>query len=414
MRRAAAALVCAALVGCGTAESPRPVVTAHTLPSGPGAMAPNLFATASGDVLMSWLERDGDGHALKFARLDTGGAWSDPRTIARGTDWFANWADFPAIVETTGGALVAHWLQKSGPATYAYDVMVVRSTDGGATWSEPMRPHDDGTQTEHGFVSLLPLDDGDVQVVWLDGRNTHGGGHGAHQHGRGIAHGAMTLRTRVLHADGSWGDEESLDDSVCDCCQTTAVSTDRGITVAYRDRTAGEVRDTWLTSRRDGRWTQPAALSDEGWEITACPVNGPMLAARGDRVVAAWFTAADGNARVRAAFSRDGGDSFDAPVDMDAGKALGRVATLWLDDGSALVSWLAAVDGGEAEIRMKRLHPDDGSSPHIVVARSAAARASGFPRIARHGERVLVVWTDPAEPRTLRGALIDPSTPRGR
>ena len=47
------------------------------------------------------------------------------------------------------GALFAHWLAKSGPSTYAYDVHVVRSTDDGKTWSTSIVPHRDGTRTEH-------------------------------------------------------------------------------------------------------------------------------------------------------------------------------------------------------------------------------------------------------------------------
>ncbi|MER8349348.1 sialidase family protein, partial [Acinetobacter baumannii] len=78
--------------------------------------------------------------------------WSAPRTIAEGGDWFVNWADTPHIAATADGALWAHWLQKSAAATYAYDVVLARSADGGASWSAPLRVNDDGTPTEHGFV----------------------------------------------------------------------------------------------------------------------------------------------------------------------------------------------------------------------------------------------------------------------
>ncbi len=116
------------------------------LPSGAGAVAPNLAPARDGGVWLSWIEPVADGHALKFAHRATDGAWSEARTIAQGADWFVNWADFPAIAETADGVLVAHWLQKSGPDVYAYDVMVTRSTDGGATWSAPDRPHADRTR----------------------------------------------------------------------------------------------------------------------------------------------------------------------------------------------------------------------------------------------------------------------------
>ncbi len=373
-------------------------VAAVVLPSGAGAVAPNTSNAPDGSVLLSWIEPAGEGHALKFARLRDG-EWSAPRTIATGDRWFVNWADFPALVELDDGTLIAHWLQKSGPSTYAYDVMVTRSSDGGASWSEPERPHDDGTQTEHGFVTLLPVSDDTLRLVWLDGRETSGG-HGGHD---GEGGGAMTLRTRTLASDGTWGDGELLDASVCDCCQTAAVATERGVTVAYRDRTEEEIRDLLHTSLRGGRWTAPYALRDDGWKINACPVNGPALATDGRRVVASWFTGAGDIPRVFASFSEDGGDSFGEPVLLDEGTTLGRVHAVLLRDGSALTSRL---DGGDSPaIRVQRVHPDGRTDPPLTVAQSSAARASGFPRLAHIGDNVLVVWTEPGGLRAARVSL---------
>ena len=106
-------------------------------------------------VLLSWIERSGDLASLKFSERTTSG-WSAPRTIASGRDWFVNWADVPSVLRLPSGALVAHWLQKSAPTTYAYDVRLSYSTDDGKTWSPSFLPHHDGTPTEHGFVSMFP------------------------------------------------------------------------------------------------------------------------------------------------------------------------------------------------------------------------------------------------------------------
>jgi len=60
----------------------------------------------------------------------------------------------------------------------------------------------------------------------------------------------------------------------------------------------------------DGAWANPVATGAEGWEIEGCPVNGPAIAAAGDRVAVAWFTAAGDTPRVRFASSTDGAASF--------------------------------------------------------------------------------------------------------
>ena len=78
-------------------------------PAAPGATTPNLTVAADGKVYMSWLEPADSGHALRFSVLENR-AWSEPRTIRSGRDFFVNWADFSSIQVLDGGRLAAHWL----------------------------------------------------------------------------------------------------------------------------------------------------------------------------------------------------------------------------------------------------------------------------------------------------------------
>ncbi|HSC27550.1 MAG TPA: hypothetical protein VLD67_09760, partial [Vicinamibacterales bacterium] len=111
-------------------------------PAGPGSAQPQLSVSDKG-VLLSWVERAGTRSALKFAERSASG-WSPAKTVASGDNWFVNWADVPSVVRLADGTLAAHWLQKSGPGTYAYDVRLAYSKDDGQTWSESFTPHDDG------------------------------------------------------------------------------------------------------------------------------------------------------------------------------------------------------------------------------------------------------------------------------
>lgn len=63
------------------------------------------------------------------------------------------------------------------------DVMFARSTDGGLTWSDPVKINDDNDPTAYqwfGTLSVAP--DGRIDVVWLDTRNDPGGFHSALYH----------------------------------------------------------------------------------------------------------------------------------------------------------------------------------------------------------------------------------------
>jgi len=367
-------------------------------PGAAGSGEPNL-AVHNGRVILSWLEpAEGERHALRFATWE-GSDWSEARTIAEGENFFVNWADFPSVVELPDGRLAAHWLVRSGPGTYSYDVHIAQSADGGDTWGAGVVPHRDGTETEHGFVSLFAGANGVLEAIWLDGRNfAAGDGHGGH----GGAD--MTLRHTTVSADGSLGPETLLDDRICDCCQTSVATTSRGPIAVYRDRSADEVRDISVIRRTDGRWTEPRPVHRDGWQIAGCPVNGPAAAADGEQVAVAWFTAANETPRAKLAFSSDAGATFGQPVSIDDGDPLGRVDVALLDGGDALVTWLERV-GEAAEIRARRVSPSGEVGRSWLISGTAAARGSGFPRMARVGDRVVFAWTEVGEPSRVRTAV---------
>src|SRR5688572_4549062 len=102
-------------------------------PAGANAAQPQLSVSGRG-VLLSWIERVGGQASLKFAERTTSG-WTPARTVASGENWFVNWADVPSVVRLDDGTLGAHWLQKSGPDTYAYDVRLSYSKDDGKSWA---------------------------------------------------------------------------------------------------------------------------------------------------------------------------------------------------------------------------------------------------------------------------------------
>jgi hypothetical protein len=336
-------------------------------------------------VWLSWVESvDSTRDALRYATFD-GTTWSTPRTVATGTDWFVNWADVPSLRPLPDGRYVAHYLESSGPGVFAYDVRVTQTTTGG-TWQPAITPHRDGTPTEHGFVSLLPWA-GDVLTVWLDGRRMHPSDAEGDSHGSG----PMTLRSARLTPDGRIEQPTLLDDRVCECCPTSAVRTADGVLVAYRNRSANEIRNIGLIRFNGTTWSDPYLLHDDGWQINGCPVNGPALAANGNHVVAAWFTAPDGTPRVQIAFSEDGGQRFGDPVVIDDNRPTGRADAVLLDDGSALVSWIGQDANGSA-LRVRRVQPDGTVGTPHTVASVSRSRRTGMPRMVRTGDRVYWTW----------------------
>ncbi len=350
----------------------------------PRSVTPNLATGADGRLIVTWLEPMGPSpsarYALRFA-VRHRGRWSPPATIHESDRFFVNWADFASLTETGDGRWVAHWPEKTAPATYAYHVMIAVSADQGRTWSPPRRVHDDSSATEHGFVAMAPSATG-VDLAWLDGRAMQGG-----------ERGEMSVRTRTLLADGRWGPEVALDTRTCECCQVTMTRTPDGLVVAYRDRSPGEVRDIAVVREGNGRWSEPRVVAADGWEHRACPVNGPALVSQGQRVDLVWFTGVGGANRVWLARSTDGGATFGSRIRIDEGETLGRVDAEPLGDGSVLVVWLEGRSAEQAEWRVRRVAADGRAGPSRVVATVPRARLAGFPRLARTAEGVWLAYT---------------------
>ncbi len=373
------------LVSC--AEKPKEeaaLINYIDAPSGPNSSLPHMFSNTK-HTLMSWVEKVDDSTTqLKYARL-IDAAWQEPQLIIQDRDWFVNWADFPAIAENHGN-LIAHVLKKSSSETFSYDVKLNVLPKGSSTWTTNLQLHSDTTKTEHGFVTLLPYMQDSFFVTWLDGRNTSGSGHDHHG-------GAMSIRAAEVSADGLVRNEYLLDERTCDCCQTTAAITDNGPIVIYRDRSEDEVRDMSIVRRVDGEWTQPKPVYNDNWQINGCPVNGPKAAAIGNNLVVAWFTAANNEAKVKVAFSSDGGENFDIPIHIGDSTVMGRVDIAMIDSENAIVSWMETNDT-EAQIMGVKVHKSGKIGVPVIISRLDASRKTGFPQMELVGDKVYFAWTD--------------------
>ncbi|CAN7256792.1 sialidase family protein [Pseudoxanthomonas sp. LjRoot143] len=405
----------------GTADTPSavasPVVEAWALPTPAGAAQPDLVAAPDGTLLLSWLEPAGE-DALRFRlsqwRGDAASAvWTAPVTIAEGDDFFRNWADTPHVFALQDGSLWAHWLRSTGPSRMDYGIDLVRSGDGGATWTSPQFVHPSGTSGDHGFVTFWPQSRDRLGIAWLDSRQKAAAGHTGHD-GGGHDHAgsaAMMLRAATYDTQAKQMGEWPLDVSTCDCCTTASAVTDRGAVVVYRGRSAGEIRDTRIVRFDGERWTPPRDVHTDGWQIAGCPVNGPVVVAKGSRVWVAWYTEAEGVPELRAARSDDAGDTFAEPVTLAKGtQVLGRLA-LALAGDHLLASWLEQTPDERQSLVLGRYDAAWTQPQRVEVATlSARGRASGIPRMQWRGDAAWLAWVDVdgEVPRVLGARVVFP------
>ncbi|WP_225000083.1 hypothetical protein [Cesiribacter sp. SM1] len=388
-------LTAAVLAGCATEEKKAEVKAEEQLvfsqlpfPADSLARYPHLLADEENNRLwMSWMvQHNSDSASLWMAEMDGAtGIWKEPELVHAGKSLMVNWADYPHLLPN-GKQPGVLFLQIADPtAPYAYHVMYKEAG------KAAQRLHSDSSATEHGFVSAAALPGGRQGIVWLDG-NKYAGAEDAHGHGHG---GEMTLRFRSLAADGKLQQATEVDGRTCDCCNTAMVATPEGAIVFYRDRSEEEIRDIYYTRYAAGSWSEPRPVHNDGWEMRACPVNGPAADARGAKVAVAWFTGAGGNNRVQLRFSEDAGESWGPVLVADSLQPMGRVGVKLLSGGSALLSWL----DGEGRLVLRQVNPEGQMGEIQPLADSLSSRKSGFPQLVRLNEKVYLAWTQP-EPYT--------------
>jgi hypothetical protein len=373
-----------------------------------GSLLPQMVSLGSGRSVVSWLEPRADkGYRFRASvRLD--GRWGTPVTLDDSTSIAMFSDDLPGVAPLPGGSLMAYWERRNGSTAdpYATEIQLARSEDLGQTWTPMPSPHRDGTLGQHSFIAAFTQADR-LGLVWLDAQKQRfmpGQG----PDGKDKRHGAIGLRYASFAPDGRQLDDAVFIDPVtCECCPTAAAVTSRGPVVAYRDRfwpdmppeevphLKDSVRDIHVMRLEQGVWTKPIRVHADNWTINLCPANGPAIDAINEDVVVAWWTAADSNPRVSAAFSSDAGDTFSPPVVVSGKPAAGQVTVVMVDNGrAAIVGWL---EEGKAWARWVGRNGRLGEP----LALGLAPSRTRLPRWIAEGEVVLAFWTNQTDSERL-------------
>jgi len=344
---------------------------------------PNLVSS-NGSLTLSWISSKEENKAsLNYSRYMEG-RWIKPQVIASGSDWFINWADFPAHAINQDLIITSH-LKKSASGKYTYDVVLNLQKLSGEKIKEDFLLNTDGVKAEHGFVSIIANNKKGFFITWLDGRNTI-------EKKLDGEHKPMTIRFAEITDKGDVIKESELDASTCDCCQTSIAITNDGPIVVYRDRGEKEVRDIYSVKNINGTWEEPNVVHDDGWIINGCPVNGPKVAVNSKDLAIAWFTVFNDNPLVNVSFSKNNGNSFGAPVKVNDHDAIGRVDVSFLNDKEVIVSYMEVDDIG-TYLRIKKVSFDGKISEPITISKIDGGRNTGVPQLEIIDSEIFIVWT---------------------
>ena len=344
---------------------------------------PSLVCVEGALSLSCLSSNEGNKSTLNFSQLKEG-KWTNTQTMATGSNWFVNWADFPAHA-INENLILSSYLKKSDSGTYTYDVILSLQKLSGEKVKEDFLLNTDCVKADHGFVSIIPNHNQGFFITWLDGRNTVDNDLDGY-------HKPMTIRFAEITNKGDIIDESELDSATCDCCQTSIAVTNKGPVVVYRDRSDKEVRDIYIARKINGIWGVPTPIHNDGWEINGCPVNGPKVASNSNNLAISWFTVSNEKPTVNLSFSKSNGASFGTLIKINDDDAIGRVDVAFLNPQEVLVSYIEGDDVG-TYLRIKKVSIDGKVSAPITISKIDGGRNSGVPQLEILDNEAFIVWT---------------------
>lgn len=341
------------------------------------AAAPNVALAADGSRSVAWVSTvhsDSDTTGGLYVSTDNG---------------------TPVLIRDTLGNIPAHG---ESPPKLAYDnhnvlhavyvvgkevpgrrfpmsaLRYVRSTDHGATWSQPVSVTDASVFGSYNFHALHVADDGTVYVSWLDGRDGS----------------SATYMTRSTDGGASWAPNVRVAASEsCPCCRTAiATASDGTLYLAWRTLMEGNIRDIVVARSDNGgkSWGQEVRVHADDWVFDACPHAGPSIQVDANgRLHVLWWTGKEGSAGAWYANSDDRGATFGAPTALGVDQ-FSRPAHVQLavgGDGLVVAVW----DDGTLESPqvVMRYSTDGGASFGAPQRLSEGTVASTFPVFALDG-----------------------------
>lgn len=210
----------------------------------------------------------GVGDEIRYCRSDDGGkTFGKPIALPTVHAMSLGMRRGPRIAVTDSAICVTAIGGKQGKGRDG-DLLALRSTDGGKTWSEPVAVNDKADAAREGLHAMAAGPKESLSCVWLDLRNGE----------------TEVMASSSTDGGKTWSKNtlvyRSPDGSVCECCHPSVAIDPKGRTfVQWRNSLAG-ARDLYVASSADGGKTfgKAAKLGNGSWPLKACPMDGGAIA----------------------------------------------------------------------------------------------------------------------------------------
>jgi hypothetical protein len=389
-------------------EAPAPAAAPADTASGvalsiDGAVNRGTSIAARGqDVVVTWAATTGEATDIYTAASDDGGrTFSDPVRVNDVAGDARVSAEQPPRV-AMGSTLAVVWQSRRGDEAV---VRLATSKDSGRSFLPAVTVNNTPVNNPRGWSSVAISRDGQPLVLWLDARTgapAAGAGAGEHaHHGSGEHAGGMQQSVFFAAAPGH---DTRVAQGACFCCKTSIVAAgDGSVYAAWRHVYPVNLRDMAVARSTDGGKTfgAPVRVSEDHWQIDACPEDGPAIAADPAGVLhIAWptFLADTGRKAVFYSYSTDGGRTFAPRIRVDADDTAPAAHPQIAVDGDRVTIVWDETAGKTSRVRSRsfaraaegRVWNAERSAAYV----SAEDVAADHPSIALAGGRAVISWTE--------------------
>ncbi|MCX7165279.1 MAG: exo-alpha-sialidase [Rhodocyclales bacterium] len=331
-----------------------------------------------------------DGKLFTQSSKDLGVTWNQPRVLDIGSDKVAaDGENRPKIAFGPDQRAVISYTQPLA-RPYTGEIRMLRSVDGGKSFSPPLTVHRDRQVITHRFESIAFDRSGVLHVVWIDKRDqvlaarTSGTSPGK----VGAYAGAAIYRNESRDGGLSFGPDLKLADHSCECCRIALAPTPAGgVAAMWRHVFELDIRDHAFAVL--GEETKaPVRASFDDWKLDGCPHHGPGLAAAlQGGYHAVWFGDKAGRAAVRYGHLAADGTPQGETRELPDPRA--EHADVLTSGTQVAIAW-RSYDGVQTQLRAW-LSADDGA--HFVLRELAASKEENdHPRLLATPEGIRVLW----------------------
>ena len=322
--------------------------------------------------------------------------WSAPRVIDTGGDVFsADGENRPKLAFGPNGWVVISYA-KPLAKRFTGMIRMVRSDDGGRTFSAPFTVHTDQQEIAHSFQASAFDAKGVLHNFWLDKRD----GELAPKLGEKSSYiGAAVYRNESQDGGRTFGPDLKLADHSCECCRIALTTgSDGAMRAMWRHVFDANTRDHGFAALAADNKVAVVRATWDNWRVDACPHHGPGLApAAADGFHAVWFGIRqqdhDNVAGVRyGRLNADGSPQFDTVRLLPDERA--EHADVMASGQQVAVVW-RSIDGMTSTAKAW-LSTDGGQSFRVQILGQVRG-GNDYPRLVQQGSRMAVVWRNSTE-----------------